>query len=75
MTTHKYKFITVKQTAAELNGKLMWSVNNNRSDEMLAVISWDAKWKQYIVDFRPDTIWSKGCLVDVADALTKIGTP
>ena len=48
-----------------------WSVENKIDNEHLGFITWYSQWRQYC--FMPDTntIYSQGCLREVADFIKK----
>lgn len=59
------KFIRFEESA--LDGKPAWKVVNKRAGDIIGVISWYAPWKTHICQFDPNSIWSRDCLVDVAE--------
>lgn len=63
----KYKFIYIAPQGT-YQGKTTYMVCSNRGDQTIAHVGYYPPWKRYVlmdVDF--DSIWSSGCLKDVAD--------
>ena len=71
MSGKDYKFITVYEIPHQsAHGKPVYLVRNSKSDVILAGLAYFPKWRQYIVDyFAENTIFSSGCLADIADFL------
>jgi len=44
----------------------IWQVRARRSGDLLGRIAWNAPWRQYIFDAQPMTVYSAGCLRDIA---------
>jgi hypothetical protein len=51
---------------------LTWEVDNK--GDWLGVIRWHTGWRQYIFDPASDSIYSAGCLRDLAAFLDKVKT-
>ena len=74
MNTMTYHFIRIGQAAdGEQHAKrpLYWIVNRS-SSESIGQIFYYPQWRQWVARFDPDSMWSAGCLADVADAIAKI---
>jgi hypothetical protein len=64
----KYKYIQIKQIAAELfSGKPVYRIYNNKSQAQIGIISWYPPWKQYVFSSQPECIFNNSCLRDVLD--------
>ncbi len=76
-----YEFIDIVQEGRSPSGKTArYRVLNRRSGAVLGVISWYAPWRQYTFNPAPNTVYSTGCLEDIADFIleakyeAKVGT-
>ncbi len=66
-----YKHIKMKERPNPGKKTKVWGVWNKSWDEMIGMIAWDSAWKQYCLEPLDETVWSKGCLRDVADVIEK----
>jgi hypothetical protein len=64
----KYKFITIKQACNELfEGKPVYRIFNNKSDDQLGIISYYKPWKQYVFSSMEECVFNITCLENVID--------
>ncbi len=63
----QYKFITINQRGKTNDGKPMFVVRNNKSQDELAVIYYYSPWKQYVIQYSPDCMFSTDCNDDIKD--------
>ena len=64
----KYKFITIKQVRNELfEGKPVYRIFNNKSDDQLGIISYYKPWKQYVFSSMEECVFNITCLENVID--------
>ena len=62
------KFIRFeKAPPAAVAENILWKIVNKRADDVLGVILWYPPWKMHVCQFNPDSVWSRDCLVDVAE--------
>jgi len=74
MNMMTYRFVRIGQSVdGEQHAKhpLYWIVNR-KSSKSIGQIFYYAPWRQWVARFDPDSVWSAGCLTDVADAIAKI---
>jgi hypothetical protein len=45
------------------------AVLSARRGDVLGVISWYGPWRQHVLEAAPETVWSDGCLIEVASQL------
>jgi len=65
MTT-EYKYIHFQ--FIEKNPKTeVWYCRNKKSDALLGVVRWYGSWRQYCFFPVSGTVYSSGCLEDIAD--------
>ena len=65
------KFMRVERNEIEENGKTcIWAVLSN-DDSQLGTIEWETGWRQYVFVPGACTIYSAGCLRDMASFLEK----
>jgi hypothetical protein len=53
-------------------GDKRWFVQTKATCTIIGRIEWYPKWRQYVMAPDVFTIWSKGCLDDLASAIEKI---
>jgi hypothetical protein len=68
----KYKYIHFEQAKSSLVDKPVFYCRNNKSNSILAGCLYDNKWKQYVVKFNQNAIFSSDCLKDIADFLKQL---
>lgn len=51
-----------------------WDIINLSSGDKLGQIRWYGTWRQYCFFPEGNTVWSKGCLNDVLEAIERIRT-
>lgn len=69
----KYEYITIRWVGTSESGKTdKYDVLNNRSGDRLGVIKWFGRWRQYV--FIPDqlTVYSRGCMCDIAEFVASL---
>lgn len=49
-----------------------WAINNTTQGARLAVVEWNGRWRQYVVNVNAGTTWSAGCLRDVFEFLREL---
>lgn len=62
------KFIRFEKTD-EYAGRPVYSIINKRSGDELGKIGYYAPWRGNVAHFNEGTVWSMGCLRDLADAM------
>lgn len=72
----RYRFISITPASDDPDHphKQIHTVRNNKSGALLGACVWDAPWKRYVCQFAPDTVWSDGCLQDIAAYLQDINS-
>jgi hypothetical protein len=69
----KYKFITIRQVGNEVfNSKPVYRIFNNKSGVQLGIISYWKAWKEYIFHTKEDFVFSKSCLLDIANFMNDL---
>jgi len=66
------KYIEFKNDSERVNGKPEYLVRNKSSGNMLARLCWYPKWRQWVCEFAPDSIWSHDCLADVRTFMLRL---
>jgi len=69
-----YKFIHFDEIPQRHSGKFAWGCYNNESDEMLGVVRWYPRWRQYCYFQTVQAVYSASCLADIQDFIGGIGT-
>lgn len=70
---HGYEFISISWAGSSPSGKTQrYVVTNNRSGGTIGVIKWFGRWRQYVFFPSPETIYSRGCLRDIADFMESL---
>jgi len=73
MLYKKFKYITVnKFPPAKGKKTCTCSIDANSSGCPLGEIRWFGRWRQYCFFPEQDTVWNKGCLQDVIEALDSL---
>jgi len=72
----QYEFIHF-ELFKKLEKTELWAMRNNRSSEVLGCIKWYPAWRQYCLLIKPfdptaEMVFSKGCLVDIADFIRQL---
>ena len=57
-----YRFFTVEDFAPDL-----YTIVTRRDRAIIGRIEWYARWKEWVLVPDEGTVWSAGCLDDVAD--------
>ncbi len=65
----KYKHIYFTQT---ISGPRRWRCRNNKSDVLMASISYYPSWKKYVAAFDGACVFDNSCLRDIADFLDQL---
>lgn len=64
----EYEYITIQPHGFSPSGKTrLWWVRNKKSGDRLGIVKWLSAWRQYTFWAISDTIWSAGCMRDIAD--------
>ena len=73
----RYKFIYIARNVEkdEHAGKPIYYIFNSKSREAIGRILWSPHWRQWVATFSEDSVWSVGCLQDVATAIGHITSP
>jgi hypothetical protein len=50
----------------------VWEVISARHGYRLGEVRWFGQWRQYALQAEPDTVWSHGCLDEVAAFIRKL---
>jgi len=50
----------------------MWRVESRNHGFLLGMIQWNGQWRQYCFFPEVQTVWSEGCLRDLADFMKSI---
>lgn len=50
----------------------IWLLYSNSQGEGLGFIKWYAPWRQYCFFPMKETIWSKGCLIEINDYIDQL---
>ena len=69
-----YKHIEIIPYGTTEDERPMHLVRNRRSAAVLATVMWYPRWKQYVAEFTPNTVWSAGCLRDVQEFMSNLET-
>lgn len=70
----KYKYIEMNKLEMEDKNKKtdIYSVKNIKSQFVIGLIKWHPSWRQYCFFPGIDTLYSRGCLDNIADFLWKL---
>lgn len=72
MKKKKYKFITIEQINEELfEGKPVYRVFNNKTNDQLAIISYYKPWKNYVFSSKEVCVFDHKCLSCVLEFMCK----
>jgi len=67
-----YKFFRVVRCPLDPGRKTrVYEVVNLSSNCLIGTISWYASWRQFVLTPVHNSVWSKGCLADIQDAIAK----
>ena len=69
---HKYKHIVFEKVSESPSGKTAVFSCDNHSGESLGYIEWNNRWRQYTFTPLACTIYSRSCLLDIADFIHKL---
>ena len=67
----KYFYVEEIEHLAKPKTKV-YHIFSESSDELIAVIKWYAPWRQYCFYPKEDTVWSRGCLIDINSFLKEL---
>lgn len=67
----EYKFIRFKWVEDKPKTSV-WLCLNNNSDSGLGVVRWETRWRQYCYFPLGTTLYSAGCLNDIADFINQL---
>lgn len=72
---NEYEYITIDLHGKSSTGKTSaWHVHNKGGGYFLGEIKWHGRWRQYAFFPKEATLYSEGCLVDIADFLNHART-
>jgi len=70
------EFIIFKQVWGGKNAMTrktgVWEVNSRNHGFLLGKIQWNGQWRQYCFFPEVETVWSEGCLRDLADFMKQV---
>ena len=65
---HGYEYIYINWAGTSKSGKTnVYTVHNLNSGDVLGVVKWFGRWRQYAFFPEPGTLYSMGCCEDIAD--------
>ncbi len=67
----KFEFIHFVKIADKPKTSV-WSCRNNRSSGELGTVAWYSAWRQYIFEPSGPSVYSKGCLDDIAGFIEQL---
>lgn len=71
-TTMRYRFFNVEEkdflVKPDKPSFDVWSPTSS----VIGSIEWWDEWQKYVFAPMPDTVWSRGCLSDIQDAIAKV---
>ena len=67
----KYFYIEEIEHLAKPKTKV-YHIFSESSDELIGTIKWFANWRQYCFYPEPNTIWNRGCLIDINSFLKEL---
>lgn len=68
-----YEYISVSWAGSSPSGKTQrLSVTSNKGGYTLGVIKWHGRWRQYAFFPQAETLYSRGCLRDIADFIESL---
>lgn len=68
-----YEYITIEPNGTSQSGKTkIYGVANKRSGKQLGQIQWYGPWRQYVFFPYMGTLYSRGCLQDVASFIEEV---
>jgi hypothetical protein len=74
VTDRTYEYISMRYVGDSSSGKTqVWRVESHHGD-LLGIVRWFGRWRQYTFWPSSDTIYSPGCLRDVAAFLDALMT-
>ena len=63
----KYKYISIVKNGLFEN-KPQYKIENNKSKNILGILFYYKKWKQYVfTQYNKDIIFNNSCLLDIVD--------
>ena len=66
----KYQYIHIEEMAKKPKTSV-YGVFSNSSGDYLGSIEWYPRWRQYVFAPQSDTVYSVGCLNDIADFIKR----
>jgi hypothetical protein len=70
---HGYKYIGISWSGTSPSGKTnKYAVTSNRGGIALGEIRWHGRWRQYTFFPATETLYSRGCLRDIADFIESL---
>ena len=73
MTTETtYEYITIDLHGHSPSGKTsLWNVLNKKSGDLLGIVFWYSRWRQYTFQASSIAVFSAGCLDDISGFITE----
>lgn len=50
----------------------IWSCKNKKSGDVIGLVEWYCNWRQYCFMPKGDTVFSRGCMLDVIEFINKL---
>lgn len=66
-----YDYISFIKTADKPKTSVWKCVNGDREDEVLGLVKWYSRWRQYCFFPTTSTVFNSGCMADVIDFIQK----
>jgi hypothetical protein len=71
----EYKYIRFIETSVPEGWTTKgWELTNRKSGDTLGWVHYEAHWRQYVFEPSGNTIYSTGCLTDIAEFLSEANT-
>ena len=70
----RYRFIYVARNLERDShaGKPIYYIFNRKSNTAIGRLLWYPRWKRWIAQFDPESVWSADCLADVGNAIEHV---
>jgi len=66
----KYRHICLEEDPAmPVEEKSTWFCRNNKTKEILGMVTWYGPWKRWVFEGEPGCVFDYTCLRDIADFL------
>lgn len=72
--TVEYQYIIGEKNQEKSEDKKtdVYDIKNKKSGMTLGRIKWNSSWRQYCFFPRKDTVYSKGCMEDINDLISRM---